>query len=72
MLLLKKPSEIWLEHEMRGMKMITWKCLFKLNKEELAEVVNDIKNGESYTVFGWEDVYPTDKDILKYATRCGI
>lgn len=52
--------------------MITWKCLFKLNKEELVEIVDDIKKGESYTVIGWEDVYPTDKDILKYATRCGI
>lgn len=52
--------------------MITWKCLFKLNKEELAEIVDDIKKGESYTVIGWEDVYHTDKDILKYATGCEI
>lgn len=46
--------------------MITWKCLFKLTKEELQEVVNDIKYGVSYTVGGWEDVYPTDSDILRY------
>lgn len=51
--------------------MITWKCLYKLDKEELREIVNDIKNGENYTVSGWEDIYPTDYDILKYAARCG-
>ena len=21
---------------------------------------------------GWEDTYPTDDDILKYAARCGV
>lgn len=52
--------------------MITWKCLFKLSKEELTEIVNDIKKGESYTVIGWEDVYPTDQDILSYAVGCEI
>ena len=52
--------------------MITWKCLYKLDKEELAGIVNDIKNGESYTVSGWEDTYPTDNDILKYAAGCGV
>lgn len=31
--------------------MITWKCLYKLDSEELTGIVNDIKNGESYTVF---------------------
>lgn len=52
--------------------MITWKCLYKLDKEELSGIVNDIKSGESYTVSGWEDVYPTDNDILKYAARCDV
>lgn len=52
--------------------MITWKCLYKLDKEELARIVGDIKNGESYTVSGWEDTYPTDDDILKYASGCGV
>lgn len=52
--------------------MITWKCLFKLNREELTGVVNDIINGESYTILGWEDTYPTDTDILKYAAGYGI
>jgi hypothetical protein len=36
-------------------------------QDELIDIVNDIKNGISYTVEGWEDVYPTDKDILEYA-----
>ena len=35
--------------------MITWKCLFKLNKEELSNIVSDIRNGQSYTIIGWED-----------------
>ena len=52
--------------------MLTWKCLQKLDKEELAGVINDIQNGESYTVAGWEDIYPTDKDILEYAAMCSI
>ena len=52
--------------------MITWKCLFKLNGEELAGIVSDIRIGESYTVVGWEDIHPTDKDILEYAAGCGI
>ena len=52
--------------------MITWKCLFKLSEDELSGLVNDIKNGESYTIVGWEDTYPTDKDILDYAVRCGV
>ncbi len=52
--------------------MITWKCLYKLDGEELRGIVNDIQNGESYTVSGWEDTYPTDDDILKYAARCGV
>lgn len=52
--------------------MITWKCLYKLDKEELSGIVNDIENGESYTVSGWEETYPTDDDILKYAARCGV
>lgn len=30
-----------------GDNMITWKCLYKLDKEELSGIVNDIKNGES-------------------------
>lgn len=55
-----------------GSIMITWKCLYKLDKEELSGIVNDIKNGESYTVSGWEDTYPTDNDILKYAVGCGV
>ena len=41
--------------------MITWKCLYKLDTEELAGILNDINNGESYTV-----------DIIKYATICGL
>lgn len=52
--------------------MITWKCLYKLDKEELIGIVNDIMSGESYTVSGWEDIYPTDNDILKYAAGCGV
>lgn len=52
--------------------MITWKCLYKLDKEELSGIVNDIKSGESYTVSGWEDIYSTDNDILKYAAVCGV
>lgn len=52
--------------------MITWKCLYKLDGEELTRIVNDIMNGESYTVSGWEDIYPTDDDILKYAAKCGV
>ncbi len=31
--------------------MITWKCLYKLDKEELAGIVNDIKNGEKLYCF---------------------
>lgn len=46
--------------------MITWKCLYKLSKEELAILQNDINNGISYNVVGWEDVYPTDNEILDY------
>lgn len=53
-------------------KMITWKCLYKLDGEELRGIVNDIKSGESYTVSGWEDTYSTDDDILKYAARCEV
>ena len=52
--------------------MITLKCLYKLDSEELTEIVNDIKNGKSYTVLGWEDTYLTYDDILKYAARCGV
>ena len=52
--------------------MITWTCLYKLDGEELRGIVNDIKKGESYTLLGWEDVYPTDGDILKYAAGCGV
>ncbi|MBQ2886478.1 MAG: hypothetical protein IJE43_22390 [Alphaproteobacteria bacterium] len=52
--------------------MITWKCLFKLNRQELSEIVNDIKNGNSYTVIGWEDTYPTDADILAHAVKYGV
>ncbi len=52
--------------------MLTWKCLYKLDTEELSEIVRDIKGGESGTVSGWEDTYPTDKDILDYAFRCGV
>ncbi len=52
--------------------MLTWKCLYKLNREELSDIVRDIKGGESYTVNGWEDTYPTDNDILEYADRCGV
>jgi hypothetical protein len=52
--------------------MITLKCLYKLDSEELTEIVNDIKNGKSYTVLGWEDTYLTYDDILKYAVRCGV
>ena len=52
--------------------MITWKCLYKLDSEELTGIVNDIKNGESYAVSGWEDTYQIDDDILKYAARCGV
>lgn len=52
--------------------MITWKCLFKLDKDELSGLVSDIRNGESYTVADWEDVYPTDNDILEYAAKYGI
>lgn len=35
--------------------MLTWKCLYKLDKEELAGIVNDIKNGGSYIISSWED-----------------
>lgn len=52
--------------------MITWKCLYKLNREELTGIVEDIRNENSYTVIGWEDVYPTDKQILDYAMNFGI
>lgn len=52
--------------------MITWKCLYKLDSEELRGIVNDIKNGESYTVLGWENTYPTDDEILKYASGCCV
>lgn len=34
--------------------IFTWKCLYKLDREELSGIVNDIKNGESYTVLGWK------------------
>lgn len=37
--------------------MITFKCLYKLTKEEVRGIVFDIKNGKSYTVSGWEDYY---------------
>jgi len=46
--------------------MITFKCLYKLTKEEVQGIVFDIKNGKSYTVLGWEDYYATDADIIKY------
>ena len=52
--------------------MITWKCLYKLDREELSGIVNDIKNGNSYTVIGWEDTYPTDNQIIDYANKLGI
>ena len=52
--------------------MIAWKCLYILDGEELRGIVNDIKNSESYTVSGWEDTYPTDDDILKYAAGYGV
>ena len=52
--------------------MITWKCLYKLDREELYGIVNDIKNGNSYTVIGWEDTYPTDNQIIDYAKKFGI
>lgn len=52
--------------------MITWRCLFKLDKVELYAIVNEIKSGNSYTVDGWEDVYPTDNDILNYALATGV
>ena len=32
--------------------MITFKCLYKLTKEEVHGIVFDIKNGKSYTVSG--------------------
>lgn len=48
------------------MNMITFKCLYKLTKEEVQGIVFDIKNGKSYTVLGWEDYYATDADIIKY------
>ena len=46
--------------------------MYKLDKEELVGILGDIKNGKSYTISGWEDTYPTDNDILKYAARCGV
>ena len=46
--------------------MITFKCLYKLTKEEVAGIVFDIKNGKSYTVLGWENYYATDADIIEY------
>ena len=46
--------------------MITFKCLSKLTKEEVAGIVFDIKNGKSYIVLGWENYYATDADIIKY------
>lgn len=52
--------------------MITWKCLRKLDQEELAIILNDIHSGISYTVEDWEDIYPTDEDILKYANVARI
>lgn len=52
--------------------MITWKCLLKLDNKELIELVNDIKNGNSYTIVGWEDTYPTDCEILEYAASYGL
>jgi hypothetical protein len=48
-------------------KLITWQCLKKLNNEELLNLVTDINNGTSYTVDGYEDIYPTDEEILDYA-----
>lgn len=32
--------------------MITWKCLYKLDREELTAIVNDIHSGGSYIVEG--------------------
>ena len=49
--------------------MLTWKCLFKLTQEELQNIINDINNGISYTVKGWEDTYPTDSEIISYANK---
>ena len=48
--------------------MITFKCLYKLTKEEVQGIVFDfdIKNGKSYTVSGWEDYYATDADIIEH------
>ena len=55
-----------LKFSLGGMDMITFKCLYKLTKEEVQGIVFDIKNGKSYTVSGWEDYYVTDADIIEY------
>lgn len=47
--------------------IITWKCLRKMSAAELQDVVGIIQDGEvDYNQPGWEDVYPTNDDILEY------
>lgn len=60
-------NEGYREVKVIPVNLITWKCLKKLNKEELSNLIEDINNGISYTVNGYEDIYPTDEEILEFA-----
>lgn len=47
--------------------LMTWKCLNKLTEQELKEVQDEIRRGViNYNVIGWEDIYPTNQDILNF------
>ena len=45
---------------------ITWKCLLKLNKDELKETLNEIQSGMVYDSDGWDDVYADNESIIGY------
>jgi len=47
--------------------LMTWKCLNKLSEQELKEVQDEIRQDViNYDVKGWEDIYPTNQDILNF------
>jgi hypothetical protein len=49
-------------------EMMTWKCLRKLCPDELQETVDMIQAGEvDFRQKGWEDVYPTNEEVLDFA-----
>lgn len=47
------------------MYVLTWKCLLKLNHNELKDVLLDI-DSYSFENEGWEEVYPSKIEVLEY------